>query len=389
MNEAAMTDSTWILVGISLTEILLITLLLHFTPSWSRPEHLFSFTVPAAFRESSAGRGILRRFRRRLWLGAAVAAATALALLWQEPAGHPYLILLPTLVLIAAAAWAYLAARAEVEPAAVPPEGALAADREAAGAAGDESLYPTTRSGASLLVGGLAAQLTPFALLAAMGAYLAARWESIPERFATHWNGNLQPDAWADKDPWAVASPLLMGAGMCLLVLLMAAWMSRGLWASPPPGAEAMSNARRRAIGWLLLGANLFMAVVFAAVAASPLLRTPEAAKGFVVAILVISLVGPLVLLVAWFAAFGKHFMASHRRSEARDDPHAAPYGDRLEDRFWKAGLVYYNPGDPALWVEKRFGIGYTLNFARPAAWWFMIGVVVLPVGIALLAALL
>lgn len=43
--------------------------------------------------------------------------------------------------------------------------------------------------------------------------------------------------------------------------------------------------------------------------------------------------------------------------------------GDRSPDSAWKLGLFYFNPDDPALWLEKRFGVGYTLNFGRPAAW--------------------
>ncbi|MDR1014860.1 MAG: DUF5808 domain-containing protein [Coriobacteriales bacterium] len=39
------------------------------------------------------------------------------------------------------------------------------------------------------------------------------------------------------------------------------------------------------------------------------------------------------------------------------------------DDRYWKLGQFYVNPVDPALFVEKRFGIGYTCNFGRPAAW--------------------
>lgn len=40
---------------------------------------------------------------------------------------------------------------------------------------------------------------------------------------------------------------------------------------------------------------------------------------------------------------------------------------DRDDDRFWKWGMFYYNPDDPSLHVEKRFGIGWTINFGRPA----------------------
>jgi hypothetical protein len=45
----------------------------------------------------------------------------------------------------------------------------------------------------------------------------------------------------------------------------------------------------------------------------------------------------------------------------------SVPVGDRTEDRYWKLGILYFNPEDAAVIVEKRFGLGYTFNFARLA----------------------
>ena len=36
----------------------------------------------------------------------------------------------------------------------------------------------------------------------------------------------------------------------------------------------------------------------------------------------------------------------------------------------YRCGVFYVNRQDPRLWVEKRVGIGWTLNFAHPAAGW-------------------
>ena len=47
----------------------------------------------------------------------------------------------------------------------------------------------------------------------------------------------------------------------------------------------------------------------------------------------------------------------------------AAPVGDRTPDACWKWGLLYVNPADPSILVEKRFGIGYTLNFGNRWTW--------------------
>ncbi len=38
------------------------------------------------------------------------------------------------------------------------------------------------------------------------------------------------------------------------------------------------------------------------------------------------------------------------------------------DDRHWRAGMRYVNPADPALFVQKRFGVGWTLNFGNPRA---------------------
>jgi hypothetical protein len=50
---------------------------------------------------------------------------------------------------------------------------------------------------------------------------------------------------------------------------------------------------------------------------------------------------------------------------------------DGTPDECWKLGQIYYNPNDPALLVEKRFGVGYTINFGNRASW-LLIGLLVL-----------
>jgi uncharacterized membrane protein len=51
------------------------------------------------------------------------------------------------------------------------------------------------------------------------------------------------------------------------------------------------------------------------------------------------------------------------------------PHGETDPDHY--RGIFYGNRGDRRLFVPKRFGVGWTLNFARPASWLF-IGVIVL-----------
>jgi uncharacterized membrane protein len=45
---------------------------------------------------------------------------------------------------------------------------------------------------------------------------------------------------------------------------------------------------------------------------------------------------------------------------------------DATPDAAWKAGLLYFNPADPAVFVETRMGVGWSLNFANVWSWVFL-----------------
>jgi uncharacterized membrane protein len=62
------------------------------------------------------------------------------------------------------------------------------------------------------------------------------------------------------------------------------------------------------------------------------------------------------------------------------------------DDRYWEKGIRYTNLDDPAMFVPKRFGLGWTLNFGHPQAKLVLIGTALLvllpPLVVALLGVL-
>ena len=55
-------------------------------------------------------------------------------------------------------------------------------------------------------------------------------------------------------------------------------------------------------------------------------------------------------------------------------------HGDATPDHAWKVGgLLYFNPRDPAIWVENRVGFGYTLNMGNSRAWLLIAGMMLAP----------
>lgn len=62
---------------------------------------------------------------------------------------------------------------------------------------------------------------------------------------------------------------------------------------------------------------------------------------------------------------------------------------NRNDDKYWKSGLFYVNKEDPAMFVEKRFGVGFTINFGRPLAIILFIGILLVITAVVILTSLL
>jgi len=57
---------------------------------------------------------------------------------------------------------------------------------------------------------------------------------------------------------------------------------------------------------------------------------------------------------------------------------------DKQNHELWKWGILYYNSSDPSIWVEKRIGFGWTLNFAHSESWFIIFAILAIPVAFLL-----
>jgi uncharacterized membrane protein len=60
------------------------------------------------------------------------------------------------------------------------------------------------------------------------------------------------------------------------------------------------------------------------------------------------------------------------------------PDATMQNDNYWKIGVFYVNSEDPALFVSKRTGIGWTLNFGHPMSWIIFIVIIAIPIVISI-----
>lgn len=62
------------------------------------------------------------------------------------------------------------------------------------------------------------------------------------------------------------------------------------------------------------------------------------------------------------------------------DKPMNEAVMDLDEDQHWKLGQFYFNKDDSALFIEKRFGVGWTNNWARPMSWVLLLLIILLAI---------
>jgi uncharacterized membrane protein len=187
--------------------------------------------------------------------------------------------------------------------------------------------------------------VAPFALLALAAVYLNLHWSQIPLRFPVHFGPDGTPNRWAERSIKGVYGPLFFGAELCFWFVIcgFAGWFG------------ARRTDLRLSMLEIMIAVEFAMSSIFAAVALLPLLAIPMW--------ILMAITLCLTILLVAFAI---------KKSGGPCGP-----AERTPDECWKGGVVYYNPNDPVVFVERRVGFGYTMNFANPWSWALLGGLVV------------
>ena len=208
----------------------------------------------------------------------------------------------------------------------------------------------------------------PLLCIGAVALWTYSNWNALPDPYPIHWTMGLEPDAWVPRTPLHVYGLLGLLTGATVLVAILC-W---GLlfWSRRQRSTRSADSATTLTI--------VFMLCAEYAMAAMAMLPLGFSAHGTDLAVFIAITAASICLIIT---ARGGVL------DEAADSSRTAL--DLSPDSAWKLGLFYFNPSDPALFVEKRFGIGWTINLGRPWAWVFG-AIVLIPtaVGEAFLVAM-
>jgi uncharacterized membrane protein len=285
-------------------------LLPYFTPR----RFFFTITVPIGFPVSEAGRSIMRVYH--LQVAGLIAASILVAVeVPGDPAWGEVLFAL-------GAGAAFLYTRSKASRYSTMPETVREADLRPA-----EEPLPRW----------ILLSLPPFLFVAAAAAWLRAHWREIPERFPYHWAYNGEPNRWAVRSERAVYGPLLFCAAMMLLILSIGLATFYG----------SRRSEQRLATLKLIVAGIYCISTIFVGIAVMPVMHFP------------LWLFGPPIILFIGGAMIWQYKFLNDPERRAEATP----------DACWHLGQIYYNPQDPAIFVQKRLGLGYTVNFGNRISW--------------------
>jgi len=346
-----------ILLSSALSALVLVLALV--LPSITSPTVPFGVRVPAQHADDPTVARQTRVYRRRVLLGGI--AAAALGVVIYTLTGET--LLLPLTVLLLVGVWygCFFLAHYEIQ---------------AAKAAGH--WYEGLRQGISADTQLRTDPprfpwlwLTPALIVTLATAVIGViRYPSMPETLAAHYGANGLPDRLAAKSVGTAFSLVFVQIGATVLLGGIAAGIvlrSRSDIDPAHPVASARWHRQFTALGAkAVLG---LVAMIDLGMLGSSLLTWTGTVTSWAPLVVVLPILAGVVVAVVVLAR-------NNRERDNGEEDTGLTHRD--DDKYWRGGLFYINRDDHALWIPRRFGLGWTLNFGNPRAAMLLAGVIAL-----------
>jgi uncharacterized membrane protein len=343
-------------------------------PRISRRGLLFGVYVGEEASKSEVARRITHSWYvgMGLWLAASFAVAILAGVLFQSVPGSLAAVSLLPIGFLVEYLRAYRRARGLARQDAPPAAAAFIGTEES-----QPLVLPNLAMGFGL-VGGL------YAI-----GYAWNHYSQLPDLVPTHFGLWGQPDAWRPRSFHTVMllpiMSLVMGVGLGGVAYLTGRAKRAIRYHDQGVSFEAQQRFRRIMANFLAI-VSLLVTAMMTILSQSSIQVALKQAQALSPVMMVLT----IILLV--FALAGSIYIAvrygqgGSRLEKSAED---LPLTDGLADnRLWVLGMFYVNRDDPSLFVEHRFGLGYTINLGNPKAVTLACGFFGLIIVIAIIAVL-
>jgi uncharacterized membrane protein len=215
--------------------------------------------------------------------------------------------------------------------------------------------------------------VVPMVITVGLMVFTLVNYNNLPDQIPTHWGPDGKPDSFTTKTYLsALTLPLVLLVMNAMFLGINELTRNSGIKLSA--GNIKASRVRqlrlRKYTSWLLFFISILISMLFT------FLQFNTLYENSVSDLLIITM--PLAFSALVF--IGTVLMAikvGKKDSDLDVEVIDEGTGDVInadDDQYWKGGLFYFNPEDPSIFVEKRFGVGWTLNFARPLGYLILVG---------------
>ncbi|MFS0824544.1 DUF1648 domain-containing protein [Bacillus sp. 1P02SD] len=210
--------------------------------------------------------------------------------------------------------------------------------------------------------------LVPMVITVGLIGYTIAQYNLLPDQIPTHWGTNGEADAFTEKTPVSAISSLLMllvMQAMFLTIIISTKKSGIKLSASATNASRVRQLTLRKYTSWLMFLTTILLTGMFSFFQ----LRTihPDIVDGTVV------MAVPLIFLIVTLVATIAFAIKVGRSDKINIGETNASIRDYDDDAHWVGGLFYVNRQDPSIFVEKRFGVGWTINFGNPIGYFIIL----------------
>jgi uncharacterized membrane protein len=151
---------------------------------------------------------------------------------------------------------------------------------------------------------------------------------------------------------------------MWIMFLIIVEVMGMVKLTLPAEDTEAYFELKRRqTLNWVWLLNITKLAVVITLASGALITAFPDEFAQY----LLPSIALPMVAMMAGMV--GILFRNYGIQRDLRNLAGASMLGGISEAKYWYLGFIYVNPSDPSLFVEKKSGMGYTINFGQVMSW--------------------
>ena len=214
--------------------------------------------------------------------------------------------------------------------------------------------------------------IIPMLITLGLGVLGLSQYDTLPNQIPTHWGPSGEADAFAEKS-WASVSALpimtLLLQGMMLFFNSAMKQSGVKIQVRHKKRSREQQLAFRKYSSWLLFVVTITVTLLMGYLQLTiiyPEIMSASVTLGFTLGYLVIILGSVLYYTI-------KVGQSGTRIAVAEQDVSHENVIDMDDDQYWKFGLFYVNKDDPSILVEKRFGIGWTVNMGHKGSWIFLV----------------